>query len=305
MNKFILHIFLIIFFATLLVFPSLTLSGATSGLLLWYNMILPTLLPFIITTNLICKTNTFSLVTHVLGDPFKTIFQTSDSGTFAVIIGFLCGYPMGAKVIADLYQEHRIEKNEAQYLLSFCNNASPMFIISVLITQILCDSSLLLVTMLSLYGAPMIVSLFTRKLYKIKNRSGKRDPQLPTQFNMNIVDSSIMDGITLIVKIGAYVMLFSILIAFLTPMSKILLPQLQSVLPLLEITNGIKIYENTLPFIDKYCHLIFLTAFGGVCAIAQTQCVLQDTNLKISSYIVQKIITAMVAVILSYVLVSL
>lgn len=300
MKKFFLHITLLAFFISLLCFPVLSLAGATNGLLLWYKILLPTLLPFIITTNLITKTNAFLLLSNVVGKPITYLFRTSVAGSFAVLIGFLCGYPMGAKVIGDLYKEKNIELNEAQYLLSFCNNSSPMFISSVLISQILKDNGLLTITFVSLFMSPLICSFFSRKFYRIRKSSRKHLNIKSKKFQINMIDESIMEGIYLIVKIGGYVMVFSILITLLFPLSQTLFPGLKDVLPLLELTNGITMYEKiTAPF-SQYLHLIFITAFGGCCAIFQTNCVLEGTKLKISHYIVAKIITGIIATVIAY-----
>lgn len=299
MKKFLLHILLLCFFFLILLFPALTLNGAVSGLLLWYSVLLPTLLPFIITTNLIIKTNSFTLISKIFGTPFEKIFGVSKEGSFAVIIGFLCGYPMGAKVISDLYIHNTISKNEAQYLLSFCNNTSPIFIISYLVTQILRDTSLLFPTFLCLYGAPVIFSFFTRNYYRFSPINNNIANNSPTRFSMPIIDRAIIDGISLIIKIGGYVMLFSIFISLLTPFAIEVFSPLAYLLPALEITNGIQIYKLTDSLFIRYCQLIFITSFGGLCAVAQTQCVLQDTDLNISHYLLHKVLTSILAIIMA------
>lgn len=300
MRKFFLHIILLCFFFLILIFPPLTLKGALSGLLLWYNVLLPTLLPFIITTNIIITTNSFTLITSFLGTPFQKIFGVSKAGSFAVIIGFLCGFPMGSKVISDLYKQEIISKNEAQYLLSFCNNTSPMFIISYLVTQTFKDTSLIVPTFICLYGAPVILSFFTRHYYKFKIDDHRFQNSAPTTFKMSIIDQGIMDGITLVVKIGGYVMLFSIFLSLLTPFARDIFPPLIHLLPAFEITNGINIYSRTSDISLRYYQLIGITSFGGLCALAQTQCVLQDTDLKISDYLLHKLFTAAIAIFIAF-----
>lgn len=297
MKPIYLHILLIFFFFTLLIFPSITLSGAISGLLLWYNIILPTLLPFIITTNLITATHSFTLISKILGGPLTWLFRTSKSGTFAVIIGFLCGFPMGAKVIADLYNENEIHKNEAQYLLSFCNNTSPMFIVSFLVTQVLTDTHLLFPTFFCLYGAPFLLSLATRNHYKTSRSNSSQSSHTTGMktITMQSLDLSIMNGITLVVKIGGYVMLFSIIISLLNMFSHTVIPATSYVLPYLELTNGIKIFEQTKNIDLRFCQMIFITGFGGLCALAQTKCVIQNTDLSMGSYFIHKLLNGILA----------
>ena len=88
----------------------------------------------------------------------------SGYGSFAVIAGFLCGYPMGAKVTADLTVSERISPDEGAFLLSFCNDLSPMFILGVLFRNYLPEHALHLPFFLILTGSPLLCSQMFRAL---------------------------------------------------------------------------------------------------------------------------------------------
>lgn len=126
----LLALILLSLFFTMLLFPETVFQGACDGLLLWYQILIPTLFPYLIVTGLLLKTDGAAVVSRLLFRPFHLLFGTSFYGSFAVLSGFLCGYPMGAKIIADLLLQGKISLEEASYLLSFCNNASPSFIIT-------------------------------------------------------------------------------------------------------------------------------------------------------------------------------
>ena len=92
---------------------------------LWLNTLLPTLLPFLILTGFLIHTDGIEKIFS----PFRIFWNKgmglSCSGAYAFVLGMLCGYPMGAKIASDLYQYGKISKREAEYLLTFSNNASP------------------------------------------------------------------------------------------------------------------------------------------------------------------------------------
>lgn len=240
---------------------------------------------------------------------FCRLFRTSENASFAIIAGFLCGYPMGAKVTADLLRQERISKTEGQYLLSFCNNTSPMFIISYIVWQNFQDKSLLVPTLFLLFLTPILSSILFYPFYHKKQKTSspeknisdstkKQAPHICIKFQM--LDTCIMNSFEAITKIGGYIMLFSILISLLSsaPLQKISL--LHIALPFLEITNGI----SMLCAADTSCAVRFvltlsLTAFGGVCSIAQTNCMLEGTGLSIFPYFLQKLITAILCGMLS------
>ena len=104
----LLALVLLSLFFTMLLFPETVFQGACDGLLLWYQILIPTLFPFLIVAGLLLKTDGAAVVSRLLFRPFHLLFGTSFYGSFAVLSGFLCGYPMGAKIIADLLLQGKI-----------------------------------------------------------------------------------------------------------------------------------------------------------------------------------------------------
>ena len=102
MRKNLAGIGVLICFAFMLLFPKDVFNGASKGLLLWFHTVFPTLFPFLIITNLLMSTNCIRLIARLFGPLLNKIFRVSPNGSFAIIAGFLCGYPMGAKISADL-----------------------------------------------------------------------------------------------------------------------------------------------------------------------------------------------------------
>ena len=122
--------FILIFFILMFLFPFSSYKGASSGLMLWFINVLPTLLPFIIVSNLMIRLNITGKISGLLYPVIGKLFRVSPSGCYPILIGFLSGLPMGAKVVADLASEKKIDRKESHFLLSMCNNASPIFIMS-------------------------------------------------------------------------------------------------------------------------------------------------------------------------------
>ena len=133
MKNHFFQFFLILCFFVMLLFPSEVFEGAKSGLLLWFLTVLPTLFPFLLISRLLLDSCACSLLNKLLAPVISRLFGISAQGSFAFIVGFLCGYPMGAKITADLFHARQISKAEASYLLSFCNNTSPAFLIHYIV----------------------------------------------------------------------------------------------------------------------------------------------------------------------------
>lgn len=119
----------------LLACPALALTGARNGLLLWADVVLPTLLPFMICSGMIVALNGVPLLTKPLFPFLSRFMGLSQPGSFVFITGLLCGYPMGARMDSRFLEEGRIELNEARTLLAVSNHPSPMFILGYICVQ--------------------------------------------------------------------------------------------------------------------------------------------------------------------------
>lgn len=286
---------IVILFAFMLISPRAVFNGASEGLLLWFQIIIPTLFPFVLFTNLLLYTDSIRYISKACGKVLCYIFKVSENGSFAIVTGFLCGYPMGAKVTADLIKSQYITENEGRYLLSFCNNTSPIFILNFIVWKTLKKEEYLLPSLGILLMAPILLSFLFRPFYL---RGQKRFPALNkraahmTGWDFRLVDTCIMDSFETITKIGGYIILFSV---FLTLLQSIpwKIQGLYILMPFLEVTNGIALLgKSSLPFYIQYPAILTLTSFGGLCAIAQTNCMIQKTALSIGPYVIQKLITA-------------
>lgn len=352
-KKIFLSLSLIALFALMLFFPAPVLRGAECGLLLWFNTVLPTLFPFILICNLMITTRAIDLLVCITRPLLCRAFRVSPYGSFAVLTGFLCGYPMGAKVTADLYRQGNITKTEASYLLSFCNNTSPMFILSFLVMQNLKNDSLKLPTLIILFLAPVIISFACRPQVRKASaacakprasfsRASGSSPVMPvpsagtSAFSpvpsspsvrstmppvpsarasasstaspvpsaraslSGALDFSIGNALESITKVGVYIMVFAVF----TELAKLLpardsLPRL-ILLSSLEITGGITMLCQSLSGREiLYILCLAQTSFGGLCAAAQTASMIKGTGISVSSYIIKKLATALVASLLA------
>lgn len=307
MKRLLTILCVIIFFIAMLLFPQTTFQGASTGVLLWFHTILPTLLPFLIISNLLIQTGAIDIISRLLAPVLCRFFRVSPYGAFVILVGFLCGCPMGSKVAADLLKKDLISKNEACYLLSFCNNTSPMFIVSYILWQNLKVRKLTLPLLTLLTAAPVMLSFGFRRLYHIPRQGGRVCQTCHTAHNRKSslqvpglgedagsLDYCIMNGFETITRIGGYIILFSILISFAGLFTEPPIAFTAFLLPSLEITTGITMICSA-PFSLnlKLLQALALTSFGGWCAAAQTRAMIQGTSLPFLPYIAEKLITAL------------
>ncbi len=127
MKKSLLFLSSLLLFFCLLIFPARTFFYACEGVNLWFHTILPSLLPFLILTSLLLETKAARRISAVQKFFFQTVFRSFPGWVLCTFLGLFCGFPMGARITAQLYEAEEIDRNEACYLLTFCSSPSPAF----------------------------------------------------------------------------------------------------------------------------------------------------------------------------------
>ncbi len=111
------------------VFPEKVLSGAQSGLALSLNAVVPSLLPFMLASTCLIKSKFSYPLGSMVSKILSPILGISPTGCVCLITGLIGGYGAGAKAVVECYRENEIDKEEAETLLAFSNNAGPLFVI--------------------------------------------------------------------------------------------------------------------------------------------------------------------------------
>ncbi len=104
-------------------------EAAKGALLLCATSVIPALFPFFVLTGLMVNCGIVTSVGKIFAPLADKVFKSSGTGAVVFVIGILCGYPTGAKVISELYLSGRLTKEESERLLAFCNNSGPLFVI--------------------------------------------------------------------------------------------------------------------------------------------------------------------------------
>ena len=101
------------------------------GLALCTGSVIPALFPFLCLSSLLMALGFGELAAGPLGG-LMGLYGLDGSASSALLLGLVGGYPVGARTAAELVEQGSLTKEEGERLLSFCNNASPAFVINVL-----------------------------------------------------------------------------------------------------------------------------------------------------------------------------
>lgn len=264
---------------------------ASMGLKLWFENMIPALLPFMILSGVMVRKNMagkFASILHpLLGKPLNA----SRSDCYVIFVGFLCGFPMGAKTAAELYARGELTQKEAVWLLSFCNNIGPVYFCSFVLPTLQIQRPL--PCLFAMYGLPFLYGVLLRHtIYREKKTDVEERAHItPKSVSLpEALEESIFSAVQSILMLGGYMILFCLMNLLPHILKGGPIPLLG---PFLEITSGIIAMNGTMPV---YC--LVLLAFGGLSCLAQTYSSLKGTDLTehIGEYFLHKLVlTALTA----------
>lgn len=305
-KKIILTIVVFTCFAFFIIYPSPLIKSANQSLCLWYTGVLPTLFPFAVGINILTEIGFAQAIGKRINFIVTKLFRVNGCGGFALIMGLLAGYPTGAKVTSDLYEKNLISAQEAQCILSFCNNAGPIFITATAGSLLLKNNQIGYILLISTILANIICGIFIGHLIQKPKlcegrllAMGKNKPQ-PLGA---LLGNSISSAANTLVVIGGYIVLFGILVkilyitGILSSKSSILTALVAG---LLEMTNGISILSSApLNMFTKTVLAAFILSFGGASIQLQITGILQNIPINMPVYYATQIFKALLSAIIS------
>ena len=183
------------------------------GLTLCARTVIPSLFPFMVISELLVGSGAGEAFGRIFSRFMRTFFGLSGAGSTAVVLGSLCGFPVGAKTAVSLYDRNMISKAECEHLLTFSNNPSSAFLITAVGVSLFGNRRLGVVLYFTVLAASFIVGFLTRFFFKERRRPAAH-PHFPSGLHPGGVEmftgavSSAASGMLLVC---AYVIFFSTL----------------------------------------------------------------------------------------------
>lgn len=322
-----------LFILFMILFSKTNLASAKSGLSLWANSVVPSLLPFFIATELLSHTYVVPLLGRALNGIMRPLFNVPGEGAFAFIMGIISGYPTGAKIVTKFREEGIFTKEEGERLLAFTNNSGPLFIVGTVGISLFGDTRtgiLLLIThILACISVGILFRFWKKKkicrtkrsILEIEPACGKRYTDDSVTFSNlgEILGTSIMNSIHTILLIGGFVVLFSVIVSMLKQsnilqyVSTLFQPlfslfgigsnfSLALLTGLLELTNGVKeVALITSKAISQNVIICsFLLGFGGLSVLLQVFSITSKSDISIKAYFIGKLLHGAFAAIYTY-----
>lgn len=278
--------------ALLLVRSAVAGEAVRRGLTLCARSIIPALFPYFVVSGLFTSLGFAEGVGRRLAPVTEHLFGVGGAGASALFLGLLGGYPVGGRTAGQLYRAGRLEKDEAQRLLAFCNNAGPSFILGVV--GLGCFQSLRAGVLLYVIHALSAVLVGVLQKKKGRPRRSAPRPLSPPEKILPAFIRSVQDSAGAMVRICGFVVFALVVQALLAELTGITHP---AALGFIELTGGV-VRLGSSP--SDFVWAATLLGWGGLSVHGQTAAVLAGTGLRMDRYFLGKLLQAAVSAVLAY-----
>ena len=275
--------------------PSVTLEHMTSALSLCAKTVVPSLFPFMVISELLLSGDCASVLAPLLRRPAKFLFGVSGEGAVAIVLGSLCGFPIGAKGGAALYKSGRIDGEELERILTVSCIPSAPFLISTVGVSMFGDArvgiELLLACLLSSLLSGMGMKFFKFGSYKrnaLPRQTQKREQGLAKLFTSAVSSSALS-----MLYICAFLTFFSTFVGVIeNAVSGIVTSDATGsvLLGFFELTGGMK-SASAVPEVGKYL-AASVAGWSGLSVHFQIMSVCQGCDISFKPYFLTKIASA-------------
>lgn len=292
----------------------MSITACIGGLTIWATRLVPALFPFFFLTRLFASLGGIEIFEKIFSPITRKFYNTDGKSGYVFAMSLLSGYPVSAKLTADLYNSGEITHGQAYRTVTFSSTSGPLFVITTVGIGMFGSAKLGLSVMIVHIIGSVLNGLLYRK-YKISDNM--RLPSTKVEKSQNILEDAMMSSINSILLIGGYVCFFFVTISLisslniLSPITNILSMSgieqniSQGVLSgIVEITRGC-LELSTCSLSSKTALIITSTiiSWGGISINLQALAFLKkmqfSTKFYFLSKITQTIITLCVSIVFS------
>ena len=268
------------------------LEGAYAGIELCLKTVIPSLFPFFVLSILL--TGALSGIDLPLLRPIGKLLKIPQGGESILISAFLGGYPAGAQSIQEAHSSGCLSRQDGERMLAFCNNAGPSFLFGMA-GRMFPEKWMAW----ALWGIHILSAILTAQMFPARENTASS----PKKGNVSI-SAALRSAIQIMAQVCGWVVLFRIVIRFLSRWVLWLLPTPMqvAVTGLLELSNGcweLSCIEN---ISVRFVLCSAMLAFGGVCVAMQTASAVRSLSLRL--YYRGKLLQTAFSIVLSLLAVS-
>lgn len=262
-------------------------NSASDGVRLCIQSVIPSLFPFIVLSGML--TGSLPEVKIPGIKFFNKVLRIPRGCELLLVLGLLCGYPVGAQNVCNAYRDGFLNRTTAKRMIVFCNNAGPAFIFGIVSAQFSTP----------LFGWYLWGILILSSLITAIALPGSTKTEITLKNSHQSASQSLVNAVKTMGCICGWVVFFRVFLGF---TEQWLLGKLSGeanvfLSGLVELTNGCVQLRNIPNEFKRFAFAAVLLSFGGICVTMQTATAAQ--TLGMDGYLPGKILQSCVSYILS------
>lgn len=322
----------IFFIGALILFPKVAVASASKGIQLWLEIVFPSLFPFFVASQLLSKSGIINIFGIILEPVMRPLFNVPGCGSFALAMGIVSGYPVGAAITTDLRKQDMLTRIEAERLLTFTNNSGPLFIMGAVAVGMFKLPKMGYLLYLSHIAACITVGLIFKYYKKQKSRNIKSRIKMSHKLKTELIKfrntdinvwtlfgECIKNSISTILAIGGFIIFFSVLINIMITSGLIgwlcsLVPDIINKMGLeaktlegifcgiFEITTGTNlIYLSSENLLLKLCCASLIIGWAGLSVHTQVMSIVGSSDIGVKPYMAGKALQGIISAIYTFI----
>lgn len=280
------------------------------GTTLWLVCVFSSSLFFLFLTALLTATGAFERLSKLSSPLCRRLFSLSGISGYCLLLSLLCGYPVGAKTIADLYETGRISRTESTKISVVASSSGPIFIVGSVGSGMFSSPKIGAILLTAHLLAVLLFGMTLRFFPKTKQSDIAVRP-LEKQTG-NLLYDSMYSAVLSVLVVGGFIAVFytfSVLaedFRLLFPLAKLL--ETSGMPPayaagftkgLIEMTGGCSaLARDVTPLSVSLCAA--LITFGGVSVLVQQICYLQKAKVNLPLFLTAKCLQSLLAFFLCF-----
>lgn len=144
------------------VYPTETLHSSLRGLSIWWEVLFPALFPFFVISELLLGFGIVHFFGKLLDPLMRPLFRLPGIGGFVVTMGYISGYPVGARLTAQLWAQRLINRTEGERLVAFTTTSDPIFLIGAVSVGFFQNAAVAPILAAAHYGGGLVIGLLMR-----------------------------------------------------------------------------------------------------------------------------------------------
>ena len=276
----------------------IAIAYVSQGLTLCAKTLIPSLFPFMVLSELLVASGACDLLFKRISLPLRRLLKISSGGCSALLLGVLCGFPVGARCAALSYEQGYVSREEAERILALSSIPSPAFLISTVGTSLWKSTKFGVV----LYLCALLSSIAVGILLGHKRRPTQDRSATPQSINRHpasaarLLCNSVRSALGSILLVCAYVVFFSALLGTLEyfPPVQNLSEAARSILfSAFELSGGISAAASLPHTVTAALITAFAVGWSGFSVLFQILSTVESAGLSMRTYLRSKLLQAL------------